>query len=114
MSSGTDEGVTSSIRVKDGRRSTVVGADGDWSCSWFTGIGMLEAESISLPFVGPFPYFPTASITLPFSSSMSLTQSVLPVATSMCVAHPLMWPYSLSSSSTLKFEGYLIEHDSQS
>lgn len=47
MSSGTDEAVTLSIRVKDGRRSTVVGADGDWSCSWFAGIGMLEAESIS-------------------------------------------------------------------
>lgn len=29
ISSGTDEGVTLSIRVKDGRRSTVVGADGD-------------------------------------------------------------------------------------
>lgn len=47
MSSGTDEGVTLSIRVKDGRRSTVVGADGDRSCSWFAGIGMLEADSIS-------------------------------------------------------------------
>lgn len=47
MSSGTDEGVTPSTRVKDGRRSTVVGADGVWSCSWFAGIGMLEAESIS-------------------------------------------------------------------
>lgn len=66
------------------------------------------------PFVGSFPYFPTASITLPFSSSIFLTQSVLPVATSMCVAHPPMWPYSLSFSSILKLEGYLIEHDPQS
>lgn len=47
MSSGTDEGVTLSMNVKDGRRSTVVGADGEWSCSRFAGIGKLEAESQS-------------------------------------------------------------------
>lgn len=33
MSSGTEEGVTLSIREKDGSSSTVVGADEDRSCS---------------------------------------------------------------------------------
>lgn len=46
MSSGTEEGVTLSIRVKEGRRRTVVGADAEWSCSGFSGTGMFEADSI--------------------------------------------------------------------
>ncbi len=37
-------------------------------------------------------HFPTASITLPASSVTSRTQSVLPVATSICVSQPLIWP----------------------
>ena len=40
------------------------------------------------PFFGLIPDFPTASITLPFSSSTSRTQSVFPVATNICVAQP--------------------------
>lgn len=44
--SGTREGVTLSIMVKDGKSRTVVGADAEWSCSEFAGTGMLEADSI--------------------------------------------------------------------
>lgn len=66
------------------------------------------------PFLGSTLLFPTASITLPFSSAMSRTQSALPVATIRCVLQPLTWPYSLSLSSTSNLRGYLIVHDSQS
>ena len=44
MRLGTVFGDTFSMIVKDGRRSMVVGSEGDW-CSW--GRGMLEADSIS-------------------------------------------------------------------
>ena len=105
MSSGTDAGVTFSMIVKVGRSRTVVG----WSVGLSLvveelGIGMLEAEIIKrygyavskcnemgsvswhTPFLGFTPQSLTASITLPFSSSTSLTQSDFPVATIMCVA----------------------------
>ncbi len=106
---GTVFGDTFSMMVKDGRRSMVVGSEGDW-CSW--GRGMLEADSISFyislcvshhctevcnrnvftPLLGWTPQSLTASMTLPFSSETSLTQSVLPVATSICVAQGLTCP----------------------
>lgn len=72
---------------------------------------MLEADSISFyiflvsrrriemcswdvftPLLGSIPQSLTASMTLPFSSETSLTQSVFPVATSICVAQALTWP----------------------
>lgn len=57
------------------------------------------------PLLGSTPPLSTASITLPFSSATSLTQSVFPVATSMCVAHPPIFPYSLSFMSISNFDG---------
>ena len=46
MRSGTAEGVTLSIRVKEGKRRTVVGAEAEWSCSEFSGTGIFDADSI--------------------------------------------------------------------
>lgn len=126
--------MTLSITVKAGRRRIVVGlADGSGWEVGETGRGMLEAESISFwgtllvfsllfeelmgghaPLLGSTLQSLTASMTLPFSSATSLTQSVLPVATSMCVAQPLTCPYSSMSSSMLHFKGYLISQLSQS
>ena len=47
ISSSTEAGVTLSIKVKEGSSRTVVGAEAEWSCSGFGGMGMLDAESIS-------------------------------------------------------------------
>lgn len=66
------------------------------------------------PLLGLIPHPRTASITLPFSSSTSRTQSVFPVATTICVAHPFTCPYSFSSSSMLHFGGRWIVHVAQS
>lgn len=149
ISSLTEAGVTLSIKVKEGSSRTVVGAEAEWSCCGFGGMGMLDAESISFcvcsllvyrlcldskntgvrrgvrvksdkidkiskpmaptPLViTSGPNLPTASITLPFSSTISLTQSVLPVAIRICVPHPLTWPYSSSFSSMRNVHGYLM------
>jgi len=47
MRSGTVAGVTLSMKVKAGRRRTVVGAEGAGWSSWSWGRGRLEAESMS-------------------------------------------------------------------
>lgn len=39
--------MTLSIKVKEGSSRTVVGAEAEWSCCGFGGIGMLDAESIN-------------------------------------------------------------------
>jgi hypothetical protein len=65
------------------------------------------------PFVGSLAPA-MACITLPFSSAMSRTQSVLPVATRTWVLHPLTKPYSSSASSILNPLGYWIEQLLQS
>lgn len=45
--SGTDVGVTLSMKVKAGRRSMVVGREAGGSEVWSEGRGMLDAESMS-------------------------------------------------------------------
>lgn len=55
-----------------------------------------------------------ACMTLPSSSSTSLTQSVLPVPTRTCVLQAATRPYSTSSSSILNPLGYRAEQLSQS
>lgn len=87
---GVLAGVTLSMNWKAGRRRTVV----LWS-EW-SGIGMLEAESMRRPLLGFTLPLSTASIMLPFSSATSLTQSLFPVATIKCVLHPFICPYSSS------------------
>lgn len=72
-----------------------------------------KRKELQTPLLG-FSARSNASITLPFSSATSRTQSDLPVATSTCVAHPLTCPYSSSFSSILKFRGYWIEQEAQS
>lgn len=83
-----------------------VGIGGNWGGESHVGGG--EHEFLSLvvsfllllkdvlgrrtPLVGSILQSLTASMTLPFSSATSLTQSAFPVATSMCVAHPLTCP----------------------
>lgn len=47
ISSPTEAGVTLSIKVKEGRSRTVVGAEAEWSCCGFGGMGIFDAESIS-------------------------------------------------------------------
>lgn len=47
MRSGTVAGVTLSMKVKAGRRRTVVGAEAAGWLSWLSGRGRLEAESMS-------------------------------------------------------------------
>lgn len=47
ISSPTEAGVTFSIKVKEGSSRTVVGAEAEWSCWGFGGMGMFDAESIS-------------------------------------------------------------------
>lgn len=66
------------------------------------------------PLLGSTPPFSIASIKLPFSSATSRTQSVLPVATSKCVAHPLTCPYSSSSRSMSNLAGYFTVQEAQS
>lgn len=75
--------------------------------------GFLGSSPLT-PLLGVTPHLTTASITLPFSSSTSLVQSVFPVATTRCVAHPFTCPYSSSSSSILHFAGYRMVQLSQS
>lgn len=60
--------------------------------SWiFRNIGFGKRRAFT-PLLGSTLQSRTASITLPFSSLTSFTQSVFPVATSMCVANPFTWP----------------------
>lgn len=80
ISVGTVFGVTFSMMVKEGRRRMVVRSEYEW---WSSGVGILEAESINFPLLGSTPQSLTASMTLPFSSDTSRTQSVFPVATSI-------------------------------
>lgn len=47
ISSPTEAGVTLSIKVKEGSNRTVVGAEAEWSCWGFGGMGIFDAESIS-------------------------------------------------------------------
>jgi len=47
MRSGTVAGATLSMKVKAGRRRTVVGAEATGWLSWLSGRGRLEAESMS-------------------------------------------------------------------
>lgn len=47
ISSSTEAGVTLSIKVKEGSSRTVVGAEAEWSCCGFGGMGIFDAESIS-------------------------------------------------------------------
>lgn len=47
ISSPTEAGVTLSIKVKEGSSRTVVGAEAEWSCCGFGGMGIFDAESIS-------------------------------------------------------------------
>lgn len=47
ISSPTEAGVTLSIKVKEGSSRTVVGAEAEWSCWGFGGMGIFDAESIS-------------------------------------------------------------------
>jgi hypothetical protein len=75
--------------------------------------GQKEKKERQPPFVGCLAPA-MACITLPFSSAMSRTQSVLPVATRTWVLHPLTKPYSSSASSILNPLGYWIEQLLQS